>query len=267
MAKLRENKSDLSDQGFSWLPKKDSQGAATCGGEILSHPAEINMSQKRTTQPEEAYRKQISRDLHDGIGQALNTMSVYVFLAKETLGENQQAALDHLCKLESLLQDTVKETHRLAVNLRPPVLDDWGLVPALRFLCEDFGARTGIGVHLKTTAVDKLAEKEVETALFRITQECLSNIEKHAKATRAVIELDQRNSTLTLRVRDNGAGFSTKEASKTGIGLVGIQERASLLGGHVAITSKKNHGTEVKIKISNGNHTERGANSCPHLPF
>jgi signal transduction histidine kinase len=265
MAKLTESAKDIADQRLSWFTKEDGTGDIMYGGKALREQAEINTSQRRITESEEAYRKQISRDLHDGIGQALNTMSVYVFLAKETLGENQQAALEHLCKLESLLQQTVKETHRLAVSLRPSVLDDWGLVPALRFLCEDFGARTGIGVHLKTTITDKLEEKDVETTIFRIVQECLSNIEKHAKATRAVVELEQQNSTVTLRIEDNGSGFDTQQASKTGIGLMGIQERASLLGGHLAIKSRKNHGTEVKIEISNGYHTERGTNSCLRL--
>jgi two-component system sensor histidine kinase NreB len=267
MARFTVSKGGSSDHGISWFPENVDQDNATYGPEIISDTTETKMLRKSIRETEEAYRKQVSRDLHDGIGQALNTMGLYVSLAKETLGEDQQAALEHLCRLESLVQHTVKETHRLAMNLRPSVLDDSGLVPALRLLCEDFGARTGIGVHLTTTLVNRLGDRDVESALYRITQECLCNIEKHARATQTAIELDQKDSTLTLRVRDNGSGFDAREASNKGMGLMSMQERASLLGGHVAIKSKKKQGTEVKIEISNGHHAEGDVGSCPHLPF
>ena len=238
---------------------------------IISDVTETRMLRRRIRASEEAYRKQISRELHDGIGQALNTMGLYVSLAKETLGQNQQAVMEHLSNLESLLERTVDETHRLAMNMRPSVLDDMGLVPALRFLCKDVGTRTGMDIHLRANLAERLRDREVETALYRMTQEGLCNIEKHASATRSVIKLDQRDSRLILRIQDNGSGFDVREAWNQGMGLMGMQERASLLGGQVTIKSKRDQGTEIRIEVFHEvfHRTVTGTEvgSCPHLPF
>ena len=185
-------------------------------------------------------------------------MGLYVSLAKETLVENQRAAMQHLSTLESLLERTVEETHRLAMNLRPSILDDMGLVPALRFLYEDFGARTGIDINLRTNLEEKLWDIDVETALYRITQEALSNIEKHASATKTAVELHQRGLKLILLIKDNGSGFDVREASNKGLGLINMEERVSLLGGRLAIKSKRKQGTEVRIEVFCDNFTERG---------
>lgn len=241
---------------LSWYPVKNDQCEVTDGLRIIRDVTESKMLPKRLRESEERYRKQISRELHDGIGQALSTMGLYVSLAKETLRENQQETLEHLSRLESLLERTVEETHRLAMNLRPSILDDMGLVPALRFLYEGFGARTGIGVNLKTILADRVGDRDVETALYRMTQEGLCNIEKHASATQTAIELDRRDSKLILVIKDNGSGFDVRGASNKGMGLISMQERASLLGGHVVIKSKRNQGTEVKIEVFCNNFAE-----------
>ena len=266
MAQFTHRKEDISHHELCWYPIKDDQDEVTYGLKIIRDVTETKMLRKRIRESEEGYRKQISRELHDGIGQALNTMGLYVSLAKATVEEDQQAALGHLSRLESLLERTVEETHRLAMNMRPFLLDDMGLVPALRFLYEDFGARTGIAVNLETNLADKVGDRDVESALYRMTQEALSNIEKHASATQTTIELDQRDSRFILLIKDNGSGFDVREASNKGMGLIGMQERASLLGGHVAIKSKRNQGTKVRIELICKNFTERDVGSCPHLP-
>lgn len=242
---------------LSWHPAQYDQGGVTHGVGILRDVTETEMLRKRLREFNEGYRKQISRELHDGIGQALSTMGLYVSLAKQTLREDQETALEHLSRLESLLERTVEETHRLAMNLRPSVLDDMGLLPALRVLYEDFGARTGIDINLKTNLDNSLGDRDVETALYRITQEGLCNIEKHASATRTLIKLDRRDSKLLLVIKDNGSGFDVREASNRGMGLISMQERACLLGGHMAIKSKRNQGTEIRIEVFCDNLTER----------
>jgi len=266
MAQFTHRKEDISHHELCWYPIKDDQDEVTYGLKIIRDVTETKMLRKRIRESEEGYRKQISRELHDGIGQALNTMGLYVSLAKATVEEDQQAALGHLSRLESLLEQTVEETHRLAMNMRPSMLDDLGLVPALRFLYEDFGARNGIGVNLETNLADKVGDRDVETALYRMTQEGLCNIEKHASATQTVIKLDQRDSRLILLIKDNGSGFDVQEASNKGMGLISMQERASLLGGHVAIKSKRNQGTEVRIEVFCKHFTGTDVGSCPHLP-
>ena len=234
---------------LSWHSIKSDQREVTHGLRTMMDVTQTKMLPKILRESEERYRKQISRELHDGIGQALSTMGLYVSLVKETLGESHQVALEHLSKLESLLERTVEETHRLAMNLRPSVLDEMGLVPALRFLYEDFGSRTGIGISLKTNLADRVGNRDVETALYRMTQEGLCNIEKHANATQTAIELDRRDSLLILVIKDNGSGFDLREAADKGIGLTSMRERASLLGGNVVIKSKRDQGTEVKIEV------------------
>lgn len=245
---------------LSWYPVKHDQDEVTHDLGIIRDVTETKMLPKRLRESEERYRKQISRELHDGIGQALSTMGLYLSLAKETLGENQQQTLEHLSRLESLLARTVEETQRLAMNLRPSIIDDMGLVPALRFLYEDFGARTGIGVNLKTNLADKIGDRDVETALYRMTQEGLCNIEKHASATQTAIELNKRDGKLILVIKDNGSGFDVREALNKGMGLISMRERASLLGGQVAIKSKRNQGTEVRIEVFSKTFTETEVN-------
>jgi len=267
MAQVMDSKSNLFRHELSWNPMGEARHDLRYHLKIISDVTEARMLRKKIRASEEAYRRQISRELHDGIGQALNTMGLYVSLAKETLGQSQQAVMEHLSKLESLLERTVDETHRLAMDMRPSVLDDMGLVPALRFLCKDVETRTGMEICLRTNLAERLRDREVETALYRMTQEGLCNIEKHASATRSVVKLDQKNPKLTLLIQDNGSGFDVQEASNQGMGLMGMQERASLLGGQVTIKSKRDQGTEIRIEVfsSNVNGTEVGP--CPRLLF
>ena len=103
------------------------------------------------------------------------------------------------------------------------------------------------GYELAKSLADKLGNKDVETALYRIVQEGLCNIEKHARATHAVVELKKRDSQVVLRIEDDGSGFDTREALNKGMGLLGMEERTCLLGGNMTLESKKNRGTEIKI--------------------
>jgi signal transduction histidine kinase len=259
-ARFEESKGVYVIMKLNWDPTKVDQGQVMHDLSFIRDMIEAKRLPKRLREYEEGYRKQISRELHDGIGQALSTMGLYVSLAKETLREDQEAAIEHLSRLESLLERTVEETHRMAMNLRPSIVDDMGLVPALRFLYEDFGDRTGIGVNLKTNLAGHLEDRDVETALYRMAQEGLCNIEKHASATQTAIELDRRNSKLILVIKDNGSGFDVQEASNKGMGLISMQERACLLGGHAAIKSKRNEGTEIRIEVCCKNFAETEVN-------
>ncbi len=250
MRKFTDRKGDLCYHEISVYPIRDDKKQVTHTIKIIRDITETKILQRKLRESEEKYRKHVSRELHDGIGQALNTMGLYLSLAKDELAEGPQAPLEYLSKAESLLQCTIDETHRLALSLRPSALDDLGLISALHFLCEDFGTRTGIAVDLKTNSIDNFEDKEIEIALYRIIQEGLCNIEKHARATRVLIKLDQTNSQIVLLIRDNGCGFRLQKALKKGMGLVGMRERVSLLGGNITIDSKENRGTEVNVEVS-----------------
>ena len=249
MVKFTDRKGSLRYHEASWYPIENERSDVAYGVKIIRDVTETKILQKRIRESEEEYRKHVSRELHDGIGQALNTMGLYLSLARDGLVENRQAAMEHLSKAELLLEQTVRETDRLAINLRPSALDHLGLIPALRSLCEDFDARTGIRIVLKTSLADKLGNKDVETALYRIVQEGLCNIEKHARATHAVVELKKRDSQVVLRIEDDGSGFDTREASNKGLGLLGMEERTCLFGGNMTLESKENRGTEITIEF------------------
>jgi len=253
MVQFTDSKGSLRYHEASWYPIENEHGDVAYGVKIIRDVTETRILQKRIRASEEEYRKHVSRELHDAIGQALNTMGLYLSLAKDALAENRRTAMEHLSKAEFLLEQTVRETHQLAVSMRPSALDDLGLIPALRSLCEDFGARTGVRIALRTSLTDKLGNKDVETALYRIAQEGLCNIEKHARATHAVVELKNRGSQVVLCIQDDGSGFDTREGLSRGMGLLGMEERACLLGGNMTLESKKNRGTEIRIEFLSEN--------------
>lgn len=256
MRKFEDKEGNLRYHEVSVYPIRDYNKQITHSIKITRDVTETKVLQKRLRESEEKYRKHVSRELHDGIGQALNAMALYFCLAKDGLAESPQKALEHLSKAESLLRHITDEVHGLALSLRPSALDDLGLISALRSLCDDFATRTGIAVDLKTGSINNFEDfedfkdKEIGTALYRITQEGLCNVEKHAQATHVLIKLDRTDSRIVLLIKDNGSGFEFRGASRKGLGLVGMQERVSLLGGNININSKENRGTEVKIEIS-----------------
>jgi PAS domain S-box-containing protein len=247
--RFRDKQGNVWHHEISAYPIRDDQGQITYTIKIIRDVTKTRGLEKRLRESEERYKKHVSRELHDGVGQLLNTMALHVALAKDELAESSKAALEPLSKVESLLQHTVDEVHRLAVNLRPSELDDLGLVSALRLLCKDCGDRTGIAIDLETNVADTLGDKDMETAVYRMVQEGLCNIEKHSHATRTSIKLDERGPQVILIIKDNGLGFDSGEASNKGMGLISIQERVSLLGGNVTVKSEKGRGTEIRIDI------------------
>ncbi len=247
--RFRDKQGNVWHHEISAYPIRDDQGQITYSIKIIRDVTKTRGLEKKLRESEERYKEHVSRELHDGVGQLLNTMALHVALAKDELTESSKTALEPLSKVESLLQRTVDEVHRLAVNLRPSELDDLGLVPALRLLCRDFGDRTGIAIDLETNVADKLGDKGMETAVYRMVQEGLCNVEKHSHATRTSIKLDERGPQVILIIKDNGLGFDSSEASNKGMGLISMQERASLLGGNVTVKSEKGRGTEIRIDI------------------
>src|SRR5207237_7851912 len=140
---------------------------------------------------------------------------------------------------------TLHDVRRLAVELRPKVLDDFGLVPALERLTETFAEQTQIAVHLEAGLGDERLPAEVETALYRIVQESLTNVVKHARARRVSILLRRKPNSITAVVEDDGRGFDPTEASEGGFGLVGMRERVALVDGRLQVESSQSSGTTL----------------------
>ena len=152
--------------------------------------------------------------------------------------------------MEVALEETVAATRRIAADLRPLMLDDLGLVPAVEWLTESFAERTGIACELSVDGGDLNLPSAQATAIFRIVQESLANVGKHARASRVKVALERKGADLALSVRDDGAGFSLKAPRKANsFGLLGLRERASLLGGDITITSAPGEGTHVEVRL------------------
>ena len=143
---------------------------------------------------------------------------------------------------------TLQDVRRLAVELRPKVLDDFGLVPALERLTHGFGEQTGIGVDLETSAITERPPLEVETAIYRIVQEALTNVLKHANARRVSVLVTRAGGRIRVVIEDDGTGFDPAAHSE-GIGLVGMRERIELLDGTLTVESSPASGTTLAVEV------------------
>ena len=209
---------------------------------------------------QEEERKRISRELHDEVGQAVVAINAYLagvqLAALQRRGSGKHAALltTTVADIEKLLNRAMSRVHAFARELRPAVLDDLGLVPALRSYLKEFAQRTNLFVHFERAAVpQKLLNAEQETTLFRIAQESLNNVARHARATHVDVSLRQVKDGVQLCVKDNGSGFSAQalrsRIAKRRLGLLGMQERLRLLGGRLLVQSMPGRGTAVVARV------------------
>ena len=196
---------------------------------------------------EEARR--IAHALHDEAGQML--ASVYLALA-EVAADLPLPAQARLAQVRSLLEAVEAQLRRLSHELRPTILDDWGLVPAIEFLAEGMAKRTGVSVRVSGSTGGRLPT-QVETALYRAVQEGLTNVTRHAQASRATVRLERHADKIVCSVHDDGRGFDTSDRSaftdRQGLGLVGIRERVATLGGMLSIVSSPGMGTTLEIAV------------------
>ena len=194
----------------------------------------------------ELERRRLSRELHDETGQALTSILLGLRALEDTLEteESRQATT----RLRELVVATLQDVRRLALELRPSALDDFGLVAALEHLTTTFGEKTGMKVDFGAALGDERLPTEVETALYRIVQESLTNIVKHARAQRVSIALTRMEGSVKAVVEDDGQGFDPA-ATDGGFGLVGMGERLALLGGRLRIESSPGAGTTIAADV------------------
>jgi len=198
----------------------------------------------------EAERRRTARELHDELGQSLTALKMDLESLRSALPAGQPDLGQRALAMHALLDDTIAATRRIASDLRPLMLDDLGLAAALDWLTQNFSRHTGIATDLVIDEAVAQVREPIASALYRITQESLTNIAKYAKATSAEIRLEQNEDWVELTVRDNGRGIEAADQHKHGtFGLRGIRERVSLLGGTVAITGKPGHGSEVRARV------------------
>jgi len=196
---------------------------------------------------QELERRRLARELHDETGQALT--SILLGLKHVEDASSPEAARAAAAQLREQIVDTLQNVRRLAVELRPSALDDFGLAAALERLAEAFGEQSGIAVDIQTNLDSQRLAPEVETALYRIVQEALTNVAKHAEATRVSIVVTRRESSVSVVIEDDGQGFGAGGGTGDGLGLVGMKERVGLLGGRLALESTEGAGTTVVAEV------------------
>jgi signal transduction histidine kinase len=202
---------------------------------------------RRVVEAQEVERKRLARELHDQTGQALTSIILGLRTVEEARSdtERRQAIAD----LRELVVETLHDVRRLAVELRPKALDDFGLVPALERLTETFAEQSGISVEFQAHLGDDRLPAEVETALYRIVQEALTNVVKHAQAQNVSVLLTRKDGGVAAVVEDDGRGLRADAAANEGLGLVGMRERIALLGGVLTLETGGDAGTTLVADV------------------
>ncbi len=204
-------------------------------------------SLRRVVHGQELERRRLARELHDETGQALTSILLGLKAVEDAADPAAlRAASSHL---RELVVSTLQDVRRLAVELRPKALDDFGLVPALERLVETFHEQTGIEVQLEARLDAQRLPEEVETTLYRLVQEALTNIVKHAHARTVSVLLVPRNGAVSALIEDDGRGFQPDTAREDGLGLVGMRERVGLLGGRFTVESSEGTGTTLAVEV------------------
>jgi signal transduction histidine kinase len=201
----------------------------------------------------EEERKRVAREIHDQLGQALTAIKLDVSSLVRELPGGQRKESNRVPSILKLVDGTIQTVRRIATELRPGMLDDLGLVATIEWAGEEFEARTGTKCRLELPQDDIVVDQEKATAIFRIFQETLTNIARHAGANEVKARLAAEDGNVTLEVRDNGRGIREEKLRMGGsLGILGMRERVALLGGDLTITSSPGNGTSVLVRIPQG---------------
>jgi signal transduction histidine kinase len=195
-------------------------------------------------------RTAIAREIHDELGQALTGLKMDLSWMAKKIPKDQPKLLDKIHSMSELTGTTLRTVQRISTGLRPGLLDDLGLTAAIEWQAEEFENRTGIKCSLTLEREDITLDEKRATALFRVFQETITNVARHAQATRVSASLKEKDGVLKLRVRDNGKGITKKQISNPkSFGLLGMRERVHTWGGEVKIIGKPGKGTTVVVRM------------------
>jgi two-component system, NarL family, sensor histidine kinase UhpB len=197
----------------------------------------------------EEERRRIARELHDELGQRLTALKLE--LATLDRADDARARADRTQAMIDMVDDTVAATRRISMDLRPPMLDDLGLHAAIEWLAHDFERRTGLRAGLQLASVPELIEPKTATALYRIVQEALTNVVRHARATEVQIAVVRKEDAIEITVQDNGDGFPSlpPHSPRGSFGLIGIRERVLLLGGQLSVSNAPDGGARLVVSL------------------
>src|SRR5713226_3945630 len=221
--------------------------------EALDEASRQRASQIITAQEQE--RKRIARELHDETSQVLTSLLISLAILEESISTQQ--AHDRIADTRKLAHQTLRAIRNLSIDLRPSALDDLGLLPALRWYVKEYQQKCAIEVEFIASGFKERLPAEMETALYRIVQESLTNTARHANAHKVVITMRELTDAVYVTIADDGSGFNVGTLLKTpdqerGLGLAGMNERAVLLDGSLTINSSTGHGTTIEVRIPRG---------------
>jgi PAS domain S-box-containing protein len=204
---------------------------------------------RQVLQAQEEERKRISRELHDIIAQTLTGINIRLATLQKDAGRNPKVFDRNLTRTQQLVEESVNIVHEFARELRPAVLDDLGLIPALHSFVKLFSQRTRLHVHLKAFAEVEQLDTSRRTVLFRVAQEALTNVARHAKASRVEVSIQKLPDGICMKIKDDGKSFRVEHAlhARTGnrLGLLGMRERLEMVGGRFEVQSAPGKGTTI----------------------
>jgi PAS domain S-box-containing protein len=199
----------------------------------------------------EEERARISREIHDELGQALTAMKIDLSLIRRGLltdGMAEKSAKVH--EIELAAARIIRTVRKIATDLRPGILDELGVIAAIKWMAGNFQSRTKIVCNVAVLGADKISDTTRATAIFRIVQEALTNVMRHAAASQVNVTVEKKGDTLVVEVRDNGIGIKEGRVfDSKSLGLIGIRERVLLLGGEAIVTGKPGEGTVVRVTL------------------
>ena len=205
---------------------------------------------------QEEERKTISRELHDDIAQTLMGINVHLATLKKEAAVNTEGLKKRISNTQRIVKKSVDIVHQFARKLRPTMLDDLGLIPALTSFIKDFTKRTGIRVQFAAFPGIEQSETEKRTVIYRVVQAALSNVSQHAKASVAKVSIQLQDATILLEVHDNGKSFQVQDVlfakKNKRLGLLGMRERIEMVGGSFSVESERGKGTRILARIPFG---------------
>jgi PAS domain S-box-containing protein len=217
---------------------------------------QLKILSRHRVKVQEEERRHLARELHDEIGQALTAAKINLQAALE---EPDRAQSKRIHETAAILEHLLGQVRQISLNLRPSMLDDLGLVPALRSLLDEHGRRASVAVRFSAKNMPQDLDPEIQTTCFRIAQEAITNAVRHSSATQIDVDLGREDGTFRLQVRDDGKGFDAEsvQTQTSGLGLLGMKERANLVGGRTRIRSSPGKGTAVDVTLPLTSQSER----------
>ena len=224
--------------------------------QLLGSQHQLKQLSSLLVSAQEEERRSISRELHDEIGQSLTALLMEVSAAASEAREScQQAA--RLCSIKALAETSLESVRNMASLLRPPMLDDLGLIPALQWQAREVAKRTGMKIRVSAAAFDDRLSEEQRTCIYRVVQEALNNSARHSGAHSIDVQLEGHGGRVQLIVRDDGAGFDA--LGMRGLGLLGMEERVDRAGGTFDLQTQAGQGTQIRVALPRVANPANGA--------